>query len=168
MLVDSGDGELTDVVYSFCDLYGEGRIYPLKGLATTTRTKVKYQIADLKDYDSLSLVEIYVDKYKNTLTRYLTQEAKEGNYPDGWYSFAAGYSDKYFQQLTNEKKVKTQTKGGLTTIKWVRKGRNEAFDVNVYNLCAADMIIYNTSVIALGLDAANPRAVFEYLKAVQK
>jgi len=168
MLVDSGDGTLTDVVYDFCNRYGDGRILPLKGLATTVRTKVKYQITDLKDYDTLSLVEIYVDKYKNILTRYLTQEAKEGGYPDGWYSFAANYPDKYFQQLTNEKKVKTQTKGGLTTVKWVRKGRNEAFDINVYNLCAADIVIYNTSIICLGLDAANPRAVFELLKAIQK
>ena len=168
MLVDSGDGELTDVVYSFCDLYGDGMIYPLKGLATTTRTREKYKVVDLKDYDSLSLIEVYVDKYKNTLTRYLTQEPKENGYPDGWYSFAAGYPQKFFEQLTNEKKVKAETKGGLTTVKWVKKGRNEAFDINVYNLCAADMVIFNTSVLFLNLDAANPRAVFEYLKAVQK
>ena len=168
MLVDSGDGELTDVVYSFCDLYGGGYIFPLKGLATTTRTREKYKVADLKDYDTLSLVEIYVDKYKNTLTRYLTQDAKEGSYPDGWHTFAAGYQDKYFQQLTAEKKVKTTTQGGLTTVKWVRKGRNEAFDISVYSLAAADMFIYNTSVLFLGLDAANPRAVFAYLKAMKE
>lgn len=70
-------------------------IYPLKGLATTTRTREKYKVVDLKDYDTLSLIEIYVDKYKNILTRYLTQEPKENGYPDGWYSFAAGYPQKF-------------------------------------------------------------------------
>lgn len=82
--------------------------------------------------------------------------------------FCSRLSSEIFEQLTNEKKVKAETKGGLTTVKWVKKGRNEAFDINVYNLCAADMVIFNTSVLFLGLDAANPRAVFEYLKAVQK
>lgn len=165
MLVDSGDGELRDVVYSFCDLFGDGLIMPLKGFVSTTRTREKFRIAEIKEFEGIALVEIFVDLYKNTLSRYLSQEERiDGDYPDGWFTFANGYSDEYFRQLTTERKVKVTTPGGLTTIKWVQHGRNEAFDLNVYNLAAIDMLIQQTSMLVLGYDSSNPREVFEYLK----
>lgn len=166
MLVDSGDGETRDVVYSFCDLFGDGIILPLKGFVSTLRTREKYRIVDIKEVEGLSLVEIYVDLYKNLLARYLSQEDNhEGNiYPDGWFSFAQDYSDSYFRQLTTERKVKVTTPGGLTSVRWVQHGRNEAFDLNVYNLAACDLIIYQYSLAYLEYESANPRAVFEYIK----
>lgn len=165
MLVDSGDGELTDVVYNFCILFGDGLILPLKGFASTPRTKEKYKIVEINEHEGLSLVEIYVDKYKNILARYLSQdEPRNEIYPDGWFTFASDYCDEYFRQLTTERKVIIKTPGGLTIPKWVQHGRNEAFDLNVYNLAACDMIIYQYSC-ALGLEHANSRAVFEYFKA---
>ena len=168
MLVDSGDGELTDVVYNFCDLFGDGLILPLKGFVSTSRTLQKYKIVEIKEREGLSLVEIYVDLYKNTLARYLSQEEREGDiYPDGWFSFGNGYTDEYFRQLTTERKVKVVTPGGLTTVKWVQHGRNEAFDLNVYNLAACDMIIYQYSLAYLQLENANSRAVFEYFKTIR-
>lgn len=168
MLVDSGDGELRDVVYSFCDLFGDGLIMPLKGFVSTTRTREKFRIAEIKEFEGIALVEIFVDLYKNTLSRYLTQEERiDDDYPDGWFTFARGYTDEYFRQLTTERKVKVTTPGGLTTIKWVQHGRNEAFDLNVYNLAAVDMLIQQISMLVLGYDSSNPRAVFEYLKQIK-
>lgn len=168
MLVDSGDGELRDVVYSFCDLFGEGLIMPLKGFPSTPRTREKYRIVEIKEMDGISLVEIYVDLYKNTLARYLSQEERiDDDYPDGWFTFARDYSDEYFRQLTTEQKVKVTTPGGLTTVKWVQHGRNEAFDLNVYNLAAVDMLIHQYSVLRLGLANSSPREVFDYLKMVR-
>lgn len=168
MLVDSGDGENRDVVYSFCDLYGDNLILPLKGFVSTIRTKEKWKLAEIKDYDGLHLFEIYVDLYKNSLARYLSQAEPLGNnYPDGWFTFASGYSDEYFRQLTTEKKVKVKTPGGLIVTKWEQHGRNEAFDLNVYNLAACDLILYQYSLAYLQLESANPREVFNYLKAAQ-
>lgn len=168
MLVDSGDGETRDVVYSFCDLFGDGIILPLKGFVSTVRTREKYRIAEIKEFEGLNLIEIYVDLYKNTLARYLSQEDREGDiYPDGWFSFANGYSDEYFRQLTTERKVKVTTPGGLTTVRWVQHGRNEAFDLNVYNLAACDLIIYQYSLAFLGLESASPRDVFDYIKQMR-
>ena len=112
ILVDSGDGGLTDVVYNFCLMFGDGLILPLKGLASTVRTKEKYKLGEIKDYEGLSLVEIYVDKYKNSLSRYLSQEEREGDTPDGWFTFANGYSDEYFRQLTTERKVVVKLPNG--------------------------------------------------------
>ena len=167
MLVDSGDGELTDVVYNFCDLDEERLILPLKGFVSKPRTREKYKLVEIKDYDDLYLVEIYTDLYKNQLARYFSQEERiDDEYPDGWFTFAAGYSDEYFRQLTTERKVKTKTPDGLVNIKWEQHGRNEAFDLNVYNLAAADLIIQRYSYFYLRLENPNPREVFKFLKTV--
>ena len=165
MAVDSGDGELRDVVYNFCDTFGDGLIMPLKGFVSTTRTREKFKIVPINEFETISLIEIYTDLYKNSLSRYLSQEERiDDDYPDGWFTFAKGYSDEYFRQLTTEQKVKVQTPGGLTAIKWVQHGRNEAFDLNVYNMALADIVIYQQSVLYLGLDSSNARAVFELMK----
>lgn len=169
MLVDSGDGELRDVVYSFCDMFGDGLIMPLKGFVSTNRTREKFRIVEIQEFEGIALVEIYVDLYKNTLSRYLSQEERiDDDYPDGWFTFANGYSDEYFRQLTTERKVKVTTPGGLTTIKWVQHGRNEAFDLNVYSLAAIDMLIKQYSMLVLGYENSNPRGVFDYLKQLKQ
>lgn len=167
MLVDSGDGEKTDLIYRFCEQYGEGVIFPSKGISSTARTKDKYKIKSLDEY-SVKLVEIYVDEYKNQLALWFNQEWRESdeNYPDGWTTIANGYSDEYLRQLTTEKRVKKVSETGFTNISWVEHGRNEAFDLNVYNLCAADLVISEISRNYLKLPTSNASAVFETLKAV--
>lgn len=168
--VDSGDGETQSAVYDFCEVFGKGEILPLKGLRVTERTKEKFKVTDLKNYEYLSLFEIYVDLYKNTLARYFSQEERfdETDYPDGWHTFANSYSDEYFRQLTTEQRIKTTTPAGIVKIQWVQHGRNEAFDLNVYNLALADLYIQNFSIYLLGLESSNPREVFQYLKALRK
>ncbi len=164
MLVDSGDGEKRDVVYSFCDTFGDNLIMPLKGFVSTTRTKEKFKIVDIKEYEDIFLVEIYVDLYKNSLARYLSQEERiDDDYPDGWFTFANSYKDEYFRQLTTEQRVKVKTPSGVVKLKWEQHGRNEAFDLNVYNLAAADIVIQQYSAY-LGYESSNPREVFEFLK----
>jgi len=169
-LVDSGDGETQSAVYDFCETFGDGIILPLKGLRITERTKETMKIADLPNYKNLSLVEIYVDFYKNRLARYFSQEERydENDYPDGWHTFASSYTDEYFRQLTTEQRVKTTTPAGGVKIQWIKHGRNEAFDLNVYSLAAADLYIKNLSLYVLGLDSPDSKAVFDYLKAIRR
>ena len=169
MFVDSGDGENRDTVYSFCDMYGEdGLIFPLKGFNATQRTKEKYRITEIKEYGGLLLIEPFVDLYKNLLAKYLSQEERPGDiYPDGWFTFAAGYSDEYFRQLTTERKVKIKAANGQEITKWEQHGRNEAFDLNVYNFAACDFTIYQYSYLRLGYETSNPRAVFDYMRQQQ-
>lgn len=168
-LVDSGDGETQSAVYDFCETFGDGIILPLKGLRVTERTKEKIKVADLKDYNNISLVEIYVELYKNILARYFSQEEPldDSYYPVGWHTFANSYTDEYFRQLTTEQRIKTTTPAGIVKIQWVQHGRNEAFDLNVYNLAAADLYIKNLSLYVLGLENPDPNAVFEFLKATR-
>lgn len=168
-LVDSGDGETQSAVYDFCETFGNGEILPLKGLTVTERTKERIKITDLDDYETISLVGIYVDLYKNILARYFSQEERidENDYADGWHTFANSYTDEYFRQLTTEQRVKTIKPTGGVKIQWIQHGRNEAFDLNVYSLAAADLYIKNLSIYILELESPNPRAVFEYLKALR-
>lgn len=166
MLIDSGDGEKTDLIYRFCEQYGEGIIFPLKGIGSTSKTGDKYKIRSLDNY-SIKLVEIYVDSYKNQLAAWFNQEWRESDedYPDGWATIANGYSDEYLRQLTTEHRVKKVSDSGMVSINWVAHGRNEAFDLNVYNLCAAELVISEISKNALNLPASNAGEVFKILKA---
>lgn len=166
-LIDSGDGEKTYVVYQFCAQMCPGFFYPLKGFKASVKTNNKYKIVKLQDYDT-HLVEIYVDLYKNQIANWFNQEWRPNEpYPDGWMTFANSFTDDYFKQLTNERKVKKTTKGGLTVTEWVKKGANEAWDLNIYNLCAAEIVIYQVSVSVLNRPVSDPRAVFEYYKRLK-
>ena len=103
------------------------------------------------------------------MARYLSQEESfdDNHYPDGWHTYANSYTDEYFRQLTTEQRVKEITPGGSVKIRWKQHGRNEAFDLNVYNLAAADLYIKNVSLYILKLEKPDPRSVFEYLKAIR-
>ena len=63
-----------------------------------------------------------------------------------------------------EKYVKKKTKSGITITEWVKTGPNEAWDLNIYSLCAAEIVIYQVSVSVLKKSVSDPRAVFEYYK----
>lgn len=167
--IDSGDGESTDVVYDFCELYGDGVFMPLKGFVSTTRSREKFKIADIKNRETLSLVEIYVDLYKNTIARYLAQEERvDDEYPDGWHTFARGYSDEFFRQLTTERRVKKKLASGIIKTVWEQHGRNEAFDLCGYNLAMLDVLIQQTSLYVLGLEGVSSQKVFEYYKTLRE
>ena len=153
----------TELVYTICELYGQNILYPLKGFVSTLKSTQKYKIVPLKNH-RLSLIEIYVDFYKSQLTRWYSQEWRHGeNYPPGWVSYAAGFSDEFLKQLTREQMIKYKRSNGTTGIKWVAKGRNEAFDLDVYNLCAAEIVVSAISE-DLGYEQVNAMEVFDYLK----
>lgn len=167
LIVDSGDGEKTSLIYSICEKYGrdEKLMLPLKGFESAVKTREKFKLVPLKDYDT-SLVEIYVDIYKNQISYWMSQEWRfDEDYPDGWVDLPATYTDEYLRQLTTEKKVKKRTAGGLTKITWEQHGRNESWDLNVYCACAADLTIWYISLEELGLKDSSPQEVFKYLKA---
>ena len=166
MLVDSGDGELTDMIYSICEEFGQDEkiMLPLKGFQAAIKTREKFKLVPLKNYET-SLVQIYVDLYKNQVSKWMNQEWRAGeDCPDGWVNLPATYSDEYLRQLATEKKKKVRTAGGLTKIVWEQHGRNESWDLNIYCACAADLTIWYISIEELGLKESSPSSVFEFLK----
>jgi phage terminase large subunit GpA-like protein len=163
IVIDSGDGEKTDLVYNFCLNDGENVFIPLKGVNNYSNQRKKYNYKQIEGYpQGFCLLEIYVNQYKNQLSRILNGEWREGEeYPDGYMTFARDYTDEYFRQLTTEKKVKEKLPNGTIAYKWTQHGRNEAFDLNVYCLCFAEKAV-NDFVIEQGLKTA--REAFELIK----
>ena len=66
MFVDSSDGEMKDVVYDACRMYGTSNVLmiPLKGLTVTARTRDYIRIVPLQG-EKFPLVEAYGDNLKN-------------------------------------------------------------------------------------------------------
>jgi len=166
ILIDSGDGEKTDLVYKFCQKDYERVFIPVKGVNTTLLTNKKFNLKELDSYSGLYLLEIYVSLYKNQIARFLNSEWRTNeSYPDGYMTFAKEYTEEYFRQLTTERKIKEKLENGSINIKWEQHGRNEAFDLCVYCLCGAEFLV--NELVKNG-QFENSREVFEYLKKEQK
>lgn len=162
--VDSGDQ--TETVYSFCLKHAEsGVVIPLKGFESSIKTRDKFKVVTMKN-KGIQLLEIYVDLYKNQLSRYLNQTLRDEDteLPEGYITFAGTYSDEYLRQLTTEKKVKERTSAGNFKIKWKSGGRNEAFDLNVYCLCLAELTLYLVSIDELGLEQVDYKLAYDHLR----
>ena len=166
MLVDSGDGTMTNVVYSACRMYGTDDLLmlPSKGFPMTAKTRDAYKIVPLAG-EVFPRVDIYVDKYKNKMANWLKQDWRAGEAaPVGWPMFPSGYTSEYYRQLTTEERKFYKT-GSIGFFKWEQHGRNESWDVFGYNCACADFVIEDYSKDVLKLDNSNSDAVFEFFEA---
>jgi phage terminase large subunit GpA-like protein len=165
ILIDSGDGEKTDLVYKFCEKDEERVFIPIKGINTTILNNKKFNIKPLDGYSNLYLLEIYVTLYKNQIARFLNSEWRSNEpYPYGYMTFAKDYTEEYFRQLTTERKIKEKLDNGSIIVKWEQHGRNEAFDLCVYCLCGAEFLI---SELVRNGQCNNGKEAFELLKKQQ-
>jgi phage terminase large subunit GpA-like protein len=146
IFLDSGDGELTDVVYEFCKRWIN--TYPIKGQRVIARKKGEkpdeLTDASIRRYKYSKLSEdtgIYIIStvwYKNQLYNNLkVQRQESGPQKPGFCNFPYDYPEKYFDMLTAEEKV---SEGGVTYYESHGR-RNEALDARVYALCAADVFL---------------------------
>jgi len=128
--IDSG-GHFTDEVYAFSRKHGVHRFIPIKGHAVSGRPIAEFPRH--KNRKGVYLTMLGVDSAKEIVTARL-QIADPG---DGYVHFPVSeqFDQTYFTHLTNERRVTTFEKG-RRVIKWVAKGRQEPFDLAVYNLAA--------------------------------
>jgi len=142
VLIDSGDGMYTNVVYEFCEPMRN--VYPLKGFSAFKKKEngdalgrdiyTKYKIKKL--VGSNVLYEISTNYYKRHLYNNLKRARIDiGNTPAGFCDFPSDYPDKYFKMLTAEE----QRRDGSFHCPSGR--RNESLDLRVYNLCACDVFL---------------------------
>lgn len=167
-LVDSGDGELTSVVYDFCSLWDN--TYPSKGFQWIRRAKHNAASLDFDDVlDAMNarkyrkstvgdkqtaLFTISTNYYKNHTYRNLNATKRRLGTEDEWTNagatqFPRDYPDEYFSMLTAESK---KLDGSFVCGSGVR---NEALDCRVLNLCACD--IYLDSMVNRLRDEAKRR-----------
>lgn len=162
-------GFQTGVVKQFCA--GANDIHPIMGEDTKTPKKQHFKEELLLEYgdlegDPLRLYKINTSPLKRiTYNNLALRKTQEGKYLDGHCMFPSDYTHKYFEMLTAERPVQILKNGKEVGYEWEAGGRrNEALDVRVYNLAASEVHALEIS-LAIGLEAINWRAVWEYYKS---
>lgn len=146
LFIDSGDGNLTDVVYRFTNRWKN--TFPSKGFSALKRRKTekgdeagpsnfrRYRAQKLKE--DLYLYEMSTNYYKTHIYNSLSVKREPtGDQKAGFCDFPIEYGEKYFRMLTAEEKR------GDGSFHCPSGTRNEALDCRVMCLCAADVWLDN-------------------------
>lgn len=135
-LIDAGFR--TSTVYQYCEGYSSG-VLPCMGESAQSYGKRLFALRDVPGY-ATQRVDIQTSQLKGELYGYLQrgypQEGTE--FPPGYCHFPADYPERYFLQLTAEKRVPEKLRSGATRWVWKLPGgkRNEALDCRVYAMAA--------------------------------
>lgn len=134
-LVDSGDGNLTNEVYTFAREHRDQHVLAIKGFGGSrppigSPSKQDINIRGQKIEKGAVLYPVGVDAIKSTIYGRLKRAEKEG---PGVVHFPLGLHEDYFKQLTAEKQA-TKFINGMPRRYWVKQDgdRNEALDTFVY------------------------------------
>jgi len=128
VLVDSGDGGMTDQVYGFCRPRIARRIFPLKGVGGFKRPLV-----ERSKTRGIVLQLVGVDVAKQRLLNALQAGT-------GW-RFSDTLSDEWFAQLTAERRVVKYSRGQpVARFERIVGKRAEALDCVVYALAARALV----------------------------
>lgn len=154
--VDSGDGQMTQVVYTWSRRHPSDRVVPVKGSATASTLVSPPKLIDttvngIKVPNGAVLSVVGVNLAKSELYGWLRQSRLEDPkepLPTGWMHWPGDYENEWFRQLTAEQLV-TKTVKGFRRSEWVKiRERNEALDLHVYNRAMAALV---------GVDRFTPR-----------
>lgn len=162
IFIDSGDGNLTDVIYHFTEQWGD--TYPSKGFAALKKRKDEKDTTDhagpsnstpyraKKINPSTILYTMSTNYYKTHIYNNL-KIPRQAISPQraGFCDFPVEYGEKYFKMLIAEEK----RRDGSFTCPSGR--RNEALDCRVMALCAADVWLDNR-LLDFKADAKSRRA----------
>ena len=139
-LIDAGFR--TNTVYQFCEQYANG-VMPCMGESSQSFGKRLFAIRDCPGF-ATRRVDIQTGQLKSELYGYLQKPfPSEGqDFPPGYCHFPSDYPEKYFLQLTAEKRVPEKTKYGAKRYVWKNPSgkRNEALDCRVYAMAALYVI----------------------------
>lgn len=143
IFIDSGDGNLTDVVYQFTSQWSN--TFPSKGFSALKRQKgektdemgpsnfKRYRAQKLND---MILYEISTNYYKGFIYNKLKVKRSPTEFQNaGFCDFPIDYSEKYFKMLTAEEK---RSDGSFHC---PSGRRNEALDCRAMALSAADAFL---------------------------
>lgn len=145
VFIDSGDGNLIDVVYNFTGRWQN--TFPSKGFSALKKQKnekgdeegphnfKKYRAVKSERHGEASFFEISTNFYKTNLYNHLKLERKDLDpQRPGFCSFPRDRDERFFKMLTaEEKRVDGSFHAGGR--------RNEALDCRVMAMCAADVFL---------------------------
>jgi phage terminase large subunit GpA-like protein len=176
VFIDSGDQ--ADTVYQFCGDWLN--TYPSKGFGFIKADEKRREKGDIPGagnyrrwrmakFGSNIVYEISTNYYKTLFyNRLKIERVNTEPQKPGFCSFPYDYAEEFFLMLTGEEK---RTDGSFHKV----RDRNEALDVRVYNLCAADVwlaaqvenwrLYYKAQgATALRIQQINSREVLEWLE----
>jgi phage terminase large subunit GpA-like protein len=175
ILIDSGDGERTATVYTFCEPYMG--VWPckgdqvlkknkdIKGDEITGKTALRYTKNKLGE--SQILINVSTNYYKGRVYQGLTiPRVQSEEQRPGFPEFPRDYPDHYFKMLTNEEK---HTDGSFHA-----GGRPvEALDCRVYALCAGDILLdeyvftIRDALIKKGMNRERAKIEWDHKKQIE-
>lgn len=142
-VVDSG-GHYTDSVYKFCKRFGN--VHAIKGVGGAGKPVVGRPSKANKG--GVPVFPVGVDTAKELVFGRLQIETPG----PGYMHFPDSLDEEFFLQLASEKRVRT-LKRGVATYEWKKvRRRNEAWDLNVYQIAAFDILNPALETIAAKID----------------
>lgn len=144
MLIDSGYGRFTDLVYNYCEPFPA--MYACKGDKPKKQDKLKLVDIDEMNMGSITRFKlsksgafrfllISVNYYKRNIYRLLKNTGWSGDQPPNSHQTPSDYPDSYFKGLTAEEQ---KIDGSFHNIS---QRPNEPLDLLVYNKAASDFWI---------------------------
>ena len=143
--IDSG--YLSTEVYRFTGPRRRRNIYATKGVNKGTLCNKGTWQGDKKSGRAI-LRTVNVDDAKTIIFNRLKIDVPG----PGFCHFPDHYSEKHYEQLTNEEKKEVRKKGVLTGYEWVKKGPNEQLDCRAYALGAFSYLNPNLGKTKLRLE----------------
>lgn len=153
LAIDTGDGQTTDAVYSWCRKMGRGQVIAIKGVSGFDRstpldgpTFVEVTEGGRKIRRGVQLWKVAVAVFKSETYRFLrltapTDEELDagGAWPTGYVHLPrGGLTAEWLKQLTAEQLMTVKGRRGYTKLEWQQtRDRNEALDCRVYARAAA-------------------------------
>lgn len=146
-LIDSGDGDKTDLVYRFCAEFQNG-VFPLKGMPVPKRGAAVRHFTEFRaSFRRVGIgvmVDLFKDRWNVALGRYWDRDV--GMQPEIFFNAPVDLSDAALKELTAERKVeKIDTRTGERVgTEWKRTSgvANELWDLLVYNNAALEVIAW--------------------------
>ena len=148
-VIDSG-GHFTQQVYAFVKNKEGRRIFAIKGVGGVGRPIISRPTTSNKA--KIKLFSVGVDTAKELLVARL-QILEHG---PGYCHFPINdkFDEEFFKQLTAEER-RTRYNKGFASYEWVKmRKRNEAFDLNYYNIAAKELLNPNYDALAENLKAS--------------
>lgn len=143
MAIDTGFN--TAKAYEFCNAHS--RAMAIKGSSSQTAPslglgrRVQINVAGRASAFSVLLFQLGTHTIKRDLFERLRLDRidDEGRlvYPPGYCHHPKDLGAPWFQQLTNERLKRDRDRNGYERLEWVRTGRNEVLDTDVYSYAAA-------------------------------
>jgi phage terminase large subunit GpA-like protein len=156
----------TGTVYEFVSEY----TYYVYAIMGRDMPQANANMAQFTEYNKkgITAYNVTVTIYKDRLAADLRRDWNDGELqPIGYPNFPEDYGDDFFREHEAEEKVKKKFANGRVGYVWKQKNENDpnhAWDCDVYNNAALDMLCYDVNLYDLKQDRIDYTAFWDYIE----